>query len=70
MPKISNEKIRKMTLDGIVEYTAEHPLEGARTAKETAKASAKCLELYIDAQIERAKKFATPPTFSEPTTQQ
>lgn len=70
MPKISNDKFRDMSLNGLEEYTSDHPLEGARTSKEAAKTSAKCLELYIGAQIERAKKFATPTNLTAPTTQE
>lgn len=60
MPKKSNEEFKNMSVNGILEYTSEHPKEGGRTSKILGKATAECLGMYIDDKVESAKKFMTP----------
>lgn len=60
MPKKSNNKFKNMSVNNIINYTSEHPKEGARTSKILGKAAADCLGMYIEEKIESAKKYMTP----------
>jgi len=60
MPKKTNAEFRDMSVNKILEYTSEHPKEGARTSKILGKAAADCLGMYIDDKVESAMKYMTP----------
>jgi hypothetical protein len=63
MARKTNEEIKEMSLNDIEYYAQDRPAEGARIAKICGRTAALGLDMYMQYQVERAKKYATPKKF-------